>query len=69
MTACYISGKGFSKRFAEDKNYQKLRDYCHFTCKHRGAAHSICNLRFNVPNKIPRVLHNESNYDYHFIIK
>ena len=26
-------------------------------------------LRFNVPNEIPAVFHNGSNYDYHFIIK
>ena len=32
-------------------------------------AHSICNLKFNVPNEIPVVYHNGSNYDYHFIIK
>ena len=31
--------------------------------------YSICNLRFNVPNEIPVVFHNGSNYDYHFIIK
>ena len=32
-------------------------------------AHSICNLRFNVPNKTPIVFLDGSNYDYHFIIK
>ena len=32
-------------------------------------AHSICNLKFNVPNKISVVFHNGSNYDYQFIIK
>ena len=30
---------------------------------------SICNLKYNVPKKIPIVFHNGSNYDYHFIIK
>ena len=29
----------------------------------------LCNLIFNVPNEIPVVFHNGSNYDYHFIIK
>ena len=38
-------------------------------CKYRGAAGSICNLRYNVPNEIPVNFHNGSNYDYHFIIK
>ena len=59
----------FLKKFAKDKNYQKVRDHCHFTGKYRDAAHSICNLTFNVPNEIPIVFHNGSNYDYHFIIK
>ena len=31
--------------------------------------HSICNLKYSVPKKIPIVFHNGSNYDYHFIIK
>ena len=40
-----------------------------FTGKYRGAAHSICNLKFNVLNEISVVFHNGSNYGYHFIIK
>ena len=31
-------------------------------------AHSICNLRYRTQREIPVVLHNGSNYDYHFII-
>ena len=50
-------------------NYRKFRDHCHYTEKHRGTAHSICNLKFNVPNEIPVVFDNSSNYDYHFIVK
>ena len=65
MTACYICGK----KLAKDKNYQKVRDSCHYLGKYRVAAHNICNLRFNVPKEIPVVFHNGSNYDYHFIIK
>ena len=37
--------------------------------KYRGAPHSICNFKFNVPNDIPVVSHNGSKYVYHFIIK
>ena len=37
--------------------------------EYRGAAHSICNLKFVVPEKIPIAFVNGSNYDYHFIIK
>ena len=69
---CYIC----EKKFCDDKNkkseydlYHKVRDHCHYTGKFRGAAHNICNLRYNVPKEIPVVFHNGSTYDYHFIIK
>ena len=68
-TECYICGKRFLEKFASDENYRNVRNHCHLTGKNRGAAHSICNLRFNVPNKVPLTLHNGTNYDYHFIIK
>ena len=45
-----------------------VRDHCHYTGKFRGAAHSICNLRYKTPKEIPVVFHNGSTYDYHFII-
>ena len=48
---------------------QKVRDHCYYTGKYRGVTHSICNLKFNLPNKIIVVFHNSSNFDYHFIIK
>ena len=66
---CYIYGKRFIRTFLKDRNYRKVGDHCHYTGKYRGAAHSICNLRFNWPNKIPVVFHNGPNYDYRFIIK
>ena len=31
--------------------------------------HNTCNLEYSVPKNIPIVFYNESNYDYHFIIK
>ena len=48
---------------------KKVRDHCHYTGEYRGAAHSICNLKYSVPKNIPVVFHNGSNYDYDFIIK
>ena len=56
------------KEFYFDKNYQKVRDNCHYTGKFRGAAHSICNLNYKVPKEITIVIHN-AVYDTHFIIK
>ena len=51
------------------KLYKKVRDDCHYTGKFRGAAHSICNLNYKVPQEIPVKIHNGSKYGYHFIIK
>ena len=62
---CCICRKRFIRKFAKDKNHRKVRDHCHFTGKYRSAAHSFCNLRFNIPNYILVVFHNGSNYDYH----
>ena len=53
----------------KDKCYHKVRDKCHYIGEYRGAAHSLCNLRYSVPKKIPMVFHNGLNCDYHFIIK
>ena len=64
----YICRKRTLKN-AKDINYRKFRNHCHYIGKYRGAAHSICNLKFNVPNEIPVFFSNGSNYDYHFIIK
>ena len=51
------------------KKDKKVRGHCHYTGQYQGAAHSICNLRYQIPNEIPIVFHNGSVYDYHFIIR
>ena len=71
---CFICKKSFSKddkgnKDYKEKNYDKVRDHCHYTGKYRGAAHKICNLMYNTQSEIPVAFHNGSNYDYHFIIK
>ena len=53
----------------KDKKYRKVRDLCHYTGEYRGAAYSICNLKYSLTKKVPIVFHSGSNYDYHFIIK
>ena len=49
---CYICKKIFSID-KNDKNvfklYQKVRDHCHYTGEFRGAANSICILRYKKP--------------------
>ena len=68
---CYICEKQFftDKNSKEFRKMQKVRDYCHYTGKYRGAAHSNCNLNYKIPKEIPVVFHNGSTYDCHFIIK
>ena len=53
----------------DDKNYRRVRDHCHLTGKYRGAAHSICNLKFRLPKFFPVIFHNLSGYDSHLFIK
>ena len=59
----------FKDNFDYDKQYRNVRDHCHYTGKYRGSAHSICNLKYNIPKETAVVFHNASNYDYHFIMK
>ena len=51
------------------KDKDCIKKFCHQGGEYRGAAPSICNLKYGVPNKISIVFHSESNYDYHFAIK
>ena len=53
----------------DDKNYKRVRDHCHLTGKHRGAAHSICNLKYRLPKFFPVIFHNLSGYDSHLFVK
>ena len=45
------------------------KDHCHYTGKFRGAARSICNLKYKTSREIPVVFYNGYTYNYHFIIK
>ena len=65
---CHICRKTFIEKFEKYKNNRKSRGHYHYADKHRGAAHSIFNLWFNVPNEITVAFHNGLNYFYHFII-
>ena len=66
---CYICKEKFENKYLKDKKYCKVRDHCHYTGEYRGAAHSICNLKYSVPKKNSIVFHNGFNHDYHVIIK
>ena len=68
---CCICKKVFSTD-KNDKNifklYHKVKDHFHYTRKFRGAAHSICNLRYKTTKEIPVVFHKGYTYDYHFMV-
>ena len=66
---CYICKEKLENKYLKNGKICKVRDHCYYTVEYRGAAHSICNLKYNVPKNIPIVFHNASNYDYDFIIK
>ena len=51
-TKCHICFKPFNEK------KRKVRDHCHYTGLYRGAAHSLCNLQYKIPNYIPVVFHN-----------
>ena len=57
---CYIckKKKKIENKYLENEKYRKVRDHCHYTGEYRSAAHSICNLKYSVPKKIPIVFHN-----------
>ena len=48
---CYICKKKFENKYLKDKKSSEVRDHCHYTGEYRGAAHSICNLKYIVPKK------------------
>ena len=61
--------KRFKNKYFKDKMYHKFSVYSHYTGDYRGAAHSICNLKYSIPTNIPVAFYKGPNYDYHFIVK
>ena len=70
-TKCWICNGEFDDT-PNEKGYKKNKKvwaHCHFTGRFRGAAHSLCNLKYKKPEFIPVVFHNLSGYDSHLFIK
>ena len=65
----YFCKEKFKNIYVKDKKYRTMRDHCHCRGEYRGALHYMCNLKYSLPDTIPIVFHNGSDYDYHFIIK
>ena len=49
---CYIPKNKIEKKYLKDKRYHKARDHCHYLGEYRGAAHSICNLKYIAPKTL-----------------
>ena len=47
----------------------KVRDHCHITGKYRGAAHKDCNVKLQIPKKLPIIFHNLEGYYGHVICR
>ena len=47
---------------------RKVRDHDRYIGKFRGAANSMCNLRYSTQKDIPAFFHNGTNYDFNLII-
>ena len=60
-TDCHICFKSLGEN--------KVRDHCHYSGLYRGAAHTMCNLRYKIPSYIPVVFHNLAGYDAHLFIR
>ena len=50
---CHICKKKFEDKYTTDKNYSKVSDHCQYKGKGKGAAHSICSLKYIIPGEIP----------------
>ena len=66
---CYICKEEFENKYVGDKKYRKVRDHCHYIGECKDAVHSICNLKYSVPKKIPIVFHNGSKYHRYYYFK
>ena len=61
---CYIFWEKYEDKNANTNKSCKVRDLCHCSGG-RDSAHSMCNLKYSAPKKVPIVFYNGSN----FIIK
>ena len=61
--------KLLTKELQESYENAKICYICKEKFEHRGAAHSIFNLKYSLTKNVPTAFPNGSNYDYHFIIK
>ena len=66
---CYIYGEKFEDKYANDNKYPKVRQHYHYNGEYKGAAHSVCNLKYSMPKEMIAIFHNGSSCDFYFIRK
>ena len=49
---CYIFFKKVENKNVKDEKHRKVKDHCHYAIEYRGAANSLCNLKYSVPKKL-----------------
>ena len=49
---CYISKERIENKYVKYKQYQKVKDHCHYTGGYRGILQSIYNLKYSIPKKL-----------------
>ena len=47
----FICKEKCENTYLKDRKYCKAIDHCYYIGEYRGAAHSICNLKYSVPKK------------------
>ena len=57
------------KRIKFLENFKKVKGYDYYTGEFSGSAHLLCSSKYQAHRNIPVIIHNGSNYDFHFIIK
>ena len=55
--------------YKEKIDDKKVKDHCHITGKHRGAAHSQCSLKLRISRKLPIIFNNLEGYYGHLIFR
>ena len=58
MQKSVIFAQKIENKYLKDKKYRKVRYHRYYTEDCRGAAYSICNLKYGVRKKIPIAFHN-----------
>jgi hypothetical protein len=48
---------------------EKVRNHCHITGQYLGAAHSACNINYEVSKHVTVFFHNLSGYDCHYLMQ